>query len=138
MSELRNAVFAKVAHDSIRRVSKRVFLHLHNMDLSFHLNRQTGVLSKAIDRGSRGINFILSALVFNVVPTIFEVALVSSILVRICNFSSFLFLSITIILLLFSILNVVVNLLWCLSDASDLTLHSLWQSLSGEPSLECK
>lgn len=53
MSELRNAVFAKVAHDSIRRVSKKVFLHLHNMDMSFHLNRQTGVLSKAIDRGSR-------------------------------------------------------------------------------------
>ena len=53
LSELRNAVFAKVAHDSIRRVARRVFLHLHNMDLSFHLSRQTGVLSKAIDRGSR-------------------------------------------------------------------------------------
>lgn len=52
-NELRNAVFAKVAHDSIRRVAKSVFLHLHNLDLSFHLSRQTGALSKAIDRGTR-------------------------------------------------------------------------------------
>ncbi|KAI1294881.1 Iron-sulfur clusters transporter ABCB7, mitochondrial [Halotydeus destructor] len=80
LGELRNAVFAKVAHDSIRRVSRKVFEHLHVMDMNFHLSRQTGALSKAIDRGSRGINFILQALVFNVVPTIFEVALVSSIL----------------------------------------------------------
>ncbi|XP_015906708.1 iron-sulfur clusters transporter ABCB7, mitochondrial [Parasteatoda tepidariorum] len=84
-NELRNAVFAKVAHDSIRRVAKSVFLHLHNLDLSFHLSRQTGALSKAIDRGTRGINFVLSALVFNVVPTAFEVALVSSILYYKCG-----------------------------------------------------
>ncbi|GIX92365.1 ATP-binding cassette sub-family B member 7, mitochondrial [Caerostris darwini] len=84
-NELRNAVFAKVAHDSIRRVSKSVFLHLHNLDLSFHLSRQTGALSKAIDRGTRGINFVLSALVFNIVPTAFEVALVSSILYYKCG-----------------------------------------------------
>lgn len=57
-----------------------MFVHLHNLDLSFHLNRQTGALSKVIDRGSRGINFVLTAMVFNVVPTIFELALVSSIL----------------------------------------------------------
>lgn len=55
-------------------------MHLHNLDMSFHLNKQTGALSKTIDRGSRGINFVLSAMVFNVVPTIFELALVSSIL----------------------------------------------------------
>lgn len=57
-----------------------MFTHLHNLDLGFHLNRQTGALSKVIDRGSRGINFVLTAMVFNVVPTIFELALVSSIL----------------------------------------------------------
>ncbi|KAF8774247.1 iron-sulfur clusters transporter ABCB7, mitochondrial-like [Argiope bruennichi] len=84
-NELRNAVFAKVAHDSIRRVAKSVFLHLHNLDLSFHLSRQTGALSKAIDRGTRGINFVLSALVFNIVPTAFEVVLVSSILYYKCG-----------------------------------------------------
>ncbi|XP_063983405.1 iron-sulfur clusters transporter ABCB7, mitochondrial-like [Diachasmimorpha longicaudata] len=79
-NELRNAVFAKVAQGSIRKIAKNVFLHLHNLDLAFHLSRQTGALSKMIDRGSRGINFVLSAMVFNVVPTIFELALVSTIL----------------------------------------------------------
>ncbi|XP_055686386.1 iron-sulfur clusters transporter ABCB7, mitochondrial isoform X2 [Lutzomyia longipalpis] len=79
-NELRNAVFARVAQHSIRRIATNVFMHLHNLDLAFHLNRQTGALSKTIDRGSRGINFVLSAMVFNIVPTIFELALVSSIL----------------------------------------------------------
>lgn len=84
-NELRNAVFGKVAQNSIRRVAKNVFLHLHNLDLNFHLSRQTGGLSKAIDRGTRGINFVLSALVFNVVPTIFEVSLVTGILYYKCG-----------------------------------------------------
>ncbi|UYV83429.1 ABCB7, partial [Cordylochernes scorpioides] len=84
-NELRNAVFARVSHDSIRRVSKSVFLHLHNLDLQFHLSKQTGALYKAIDRGTRGINFVMTALVFNVVPTIFEVGLVSSILYYKCG-----------------------------------------------------
>lgn len=79
-NELRNAIFAKVAQSSIRRVARNVFLHLHNLDLSFHLTRQTGALSKAIDRGSRGINFVLSALVFNVAPLTLEVSLVTSLL----------------------------------------------------------
>lgn len=79
-NELRNSIFAKVASDSIRRVAVNVFSHLHKLDLAYHLNRQTGALSRSIDRGSRGINFVLSSLVFNVVPTIVEVALVSSIL----------------------------------------------------------
>ncbi|CAN8017528.1 unnamed protein product, partial [Ixodes persulcatus] len=52
-NELRNAVFAKVAHHSIREVARRVFVHLHKLDLNFHLSRQTGALSKAIDRGTR-------------------------------------------------------------------------------------
>lgn len=80
-NELRNAVFAKVAQNSIRQIARNVFLHLHNLDLNFHLSRQTGSLAKTIDRGSRGIIFVMSALVFNVVPTIFEVSLVAGILV---------------------------------------------------------
>ncbi|KAL5281983.1 ABCB7 family protein [Megaselia abdita] len=80
LNELRNAVFARVASHSIRKIATNVFLHLHSLDLSFHLSKQTGALSKTIDRGSRGINFVLSAMVFNIVPTIFELALVSSIL----------------------------------------------------------
>ncbi|XP_067853289.1 iron-sulfur clusters transporter ABCB7, mitochondrial [Heptranchias perlo] len=84
-NELRNAVFGKVAQSSIRRIAKNVFLHLHNLDLGFHLSRQTGALSKAIDRGTRGISFVLSALVFNLGPTMFEVMLVSSILYYKCG-----------------------------------------------------
>ncbi|XP_065837576.1 iron-sulfur clusters transporter ABCB7, mitochondrial-like [Oscarella lobularis] len=79
-NELRNAVFAKVAQNSIRRIAKRSFLHLHKLDLSFHLGRQTGALSRAIDRGTRGINFVLTALVFNAFPLILEVGLVTTIL----------------------------------------------------------
>uniref|UniRef100_A0A8D2L2Z3 Iron-sulfur clusters transporter ABCB7, mitochondrial n=1 Tax=Varanus komodoensis TaxID=61221 RepID=A0A8D2L2Z3_VARKO len=84
-NEARNAVFGKVAQSSIRRIARNVFLHLHNLDLSFHLSRQTGALSKAIDRGTRGISFVLSALVFNLGPTLFEVMLVSSILYYKCG-----------------------------------------------------
>ncbi|KAJ3587472.1 hypothetical protein NHX12_011069 [Muraenolepis orangiensis] len=79
-NELRNAVFGKVAQSSIRRIANNVFLHLHSLDLGFHLSRQTGALSKAIDRGTRGISFVLSALVFNLGPTVFEMGLVSAIL----------------------------------------------------------
>ncbi|XP_076661848.1 ATP binding cassette subfamily B member 7 isoform X1 [Halictus rubicundus] len=84
-SELRNAVFAKVAQHSIRKIAKNVFMHLHNLDMAFHLSRQTGALSKTIDRGSRGINFVLNAMVFNIVPTVFELGLVSTILYLKCG-----------------------------------------------------
>ncbi|KAM4834955.1 LOW QUALITY PROTEIN: iron-sulfur clusters transporter ABCB7, mitochondrial-like [Thomomys bottae] len=79
-NEIRNAIFGKVAQNSIRRIAKSVFLHLHNLDLGFHLSRQTGALSKAIDRGTRGISFVLGALVFNLLPIVFEMTLVSSVL----------------------------------------------------------
>ncbi|KAL9382830.1 hypothetical protein Peur_025865 [Populus x canadensis] len=79
-NELRTAVFSKVALRTIRTVSGKVFSHLHELDLRFHLSRETGGLSRIIDRGSRAINFILSSMVFNVVPTILEISMVSSIL----------------------------------------------------------
>uniref|UniRef100_A0A8D1C7K8 Iron-sulfur clusters transporter ABCB7, mitochondrial n=1 Tax=Sus scrofa TaxID=9823 RepID=A0A8D1C7K8_PIG len=84
-NEVRNAIFGKVAQNSIRRIAKNVFLHLHNLDLAFHLSRQTGALSKAIDRGTRGISFVLSALVFNLLPIMFEVILVSGVLYYRCG-----------------------------------------------------
>jgi hypothetical protein len=76
-NEMRNAVFAKVTQNAIRTVANRVFRHLHQLDLSFHLDRQTGAVSRIIDRGTRGINFIMSSMVFNVVPTALEVSMVS-------------------------------------------------------------
>ncbi|KAA0163285.1 hypothetical protein FNF28_04343 [Cafeteria roenbergensis] len=85
MQELRNAVFAVVAQRAIRGVARDVFNHLMRLDLRFHLNRQTGTVSRLLDRGSRSINFVLSALVFNVVPTALEIALVSGILAVQCG-----------------------------------------------------
>lgn len=79
-NELRDAVFAKVAQRSIRDIARNLFSHLHSLDMRFHMGRQTGALSKAIDRGTRGINFVFRALVFNIIPTLFEVTLVSTIL----------------------------------------------------------
>jgi ABC transporter ATM len=78
--EFRNAIFSKVAQRAIRSVSKSIFFHVQNLDLSFHLARQTGGLVRSIDRGSKGINQILSSILFHVVPTAFEIGLVSYIL----------------------------------------------------------
>ncbi|XP_027940058.1 ABC transporter B family member 25, mitochondrial isoform X2 [Vigna unguiculata] len=79
-NELRTAIFSKVALRTIRLVSRKVFSHLHDLDLRYHLSRETGALSRIIDRGSRGISFILYSMVFNVVPTILEISMVAGIL----------------------------------------------------------
>ncbi|KRZ44902.1 ATP-binding cassette sub-family B member 7, mitochondrial [Trichinella pseudospiralis] len=84
-NELRNAVFAKVAQHSIRSIARSIFMHLHTLDMNYHINRQTGALAKALDRGARGINFVLSALVFNIFPTAFEFGLVTSIMYYKCG-----------------------------------------------------
>ena len=80
MQEVRNAVFSYVANATIRRIARGIFIHLHRLDLKYHLNRNSGALTRTIDRGSRSINFALSAILFNVAPTIFEVILVTGIL----------------------------------------------------------
>jgi ABC-type bacteriocin/lantibiotic exporter with double-glycine peptidase domain len=78
--ELRNALFAKVAQQTIRKIALGVFQHLHALDLSYHLSRQTGAISRTLDRGSRSIDFVLRAMLFNVIPTALEISLVSGIL----------------------------------------------------------
>ncbi|KAI9654604.1 MAG: Iron-sulfur clusters transporter atm1, mitochondrial [Alyxoria varia] len=78
--ELRNAIFASVAQKAIRRVATNVFRHLLNLDLGFHLTRQTGGLTRAIDRGTKGISFLLTSMVFHIIPTAFEITLVCGIL----------------------------------------------------------
>jgi ATP-binding cassette subfamily B protein len=79
-AELRDAVFAKVGQRAVRRVALATFRHLHALSLRFHLERQTGGLSRAIERGIRGTEFLLSYMLFNVVPTLFEILLVCAIL----------------------------------------------------------
>ncbi len=78
--ELRDAVFAKVTQRAIRRVALQVFEHLHSLSLRFHLDRQTGGVSRDIERGSRGISFLLNFTLFNILPTLLEIGLVAAIL----------------------------------------------------------
>jgi len=78
--ELRDMVFAKVTQRSIRRVALRVFEHLHILSLRFHLERQTGGMSRDIERGTAGIRFLLNFMLFNILPTILEIGFVAIIL----------------------------------------------------------
>ncbi|KAH9949921.1 P-loop containing nucleoside triphosphate hydrolase protein [Amylocystis lapponica] len=78
--ELLNAVFANVGQRAVRKVARETFEHLLNLDLRFHLSRQTGGLTRAIDRGTKGITFILQAIIFRIVPTALEISLVCGIL----------------------------------------------------------
>lgn len=78
--ELRDAVFAKATQRAIRRIALQVFQHLHALALRFHLERQTGGVSRDIERGTRGIGFLLNFMLFNILPTLVEIALVTAIL----------------------------------------------------------
>lgn len=79
--ELRDAVFSRVTERAMRQASLEVFEHLHKLELDFHLSRQTGGLSRDIERGTNGVHFLLRFLVFNIVPTLLELALVAGILI---------------------------------------------------------
>ena len=79
-AEIRDTLFGRVTERAIRRISLNVFRHLHRLDLDFHLNRQTGGLSRDIDRGTSGISFLMRFMVFNIVPTLLEIIMVISIL----------------------------------------------------------
>ena len=79
-SELRDAIFAKVAQNAVRQVALKVFQHIHSLSLRFHLDRRTGALNRFIDRGTRAIQFLLSFVVFNLIPTLVEILLVCGIL----------------------------------------------------------
>ena len=78
--ELRDAVFVKVTQRSIRRVALKVFEHLHALSLRFHLERQTGGMSRDIERGAAGIRFLLNFMLFNILPTLLEIGFVAGIL----------------------------------------------------------
>ena len=84
-NELRDAVFARVAERAMRRVSLRVFEHLHQRELAFHLDRKTGGLARDIERGTNGISFLLRFTLFNIVPTLLEILMVAGILFVVFN-----------------------------------------------------
>lgn len=84
-AEARDAVFSRVTERAMRRMVLKVFRHLHSLELDFHLSRQTGGISRDIDRGSNGFSFLMRMMVFNIVPTLIEISLVAAILLF--NFS---------------------------------------------------
>jgi ATP-binding cassette, subfamily B, heavy metal transporter len=86
-NQLRDGVFAKVEQRAVRNIALTAFRHIHLLSLRFHLERRTGGLARAIERGVAGIEFLLSFVLFNVVPTLFEVTIVCAILWRYYNWS---------------------------------------------------
>ena len=80
-AQLRDGVFAKVQYHALREVAVSTFAHVHTLSLRFHLERKTGGLSRVIERGTRGIDTLLSFAVFNIFPTIFQLALFSAIMI---------------------------------------------------------
>ena len=84
-SEARDAVFSRITERAMRQMVLRVFRHLHSLELEFHLSRQTGGISRDIDRGGNGFGFLMRMMVFNIVPTLIELGMVAAILL--INFS---------------------------------------------------
>src|SRR5574341_399247 len=79
-AELRDAVFVRVTQHAVRRLALTVFRHLHSLSLRFHLERQTGGVSRDIERGTNGVSTLLSYLLFSIVPVILEFGLVAAVL----------------------------------------------------------
>lgn len=78
--ELRDGLFARVGQRAIRQAALQTFEHLHRLSLRFHLDRRTGAVSRAIERGTKGIEFLLNFMLFNVLPTLLEIVLVCGVL----------------------------------------------------------
>ncbi|HMN68916.1 MAG TPA: ABC transporter ATP-binding protein/permease [Bdellovibrionales bacterium] len=78
--EFRDLIFARVAQHAQRVIALGTFKHLHSLSLDFHLSRQTGGLSRVIERGTRGIQFVLNFMTFNILPTLLEIGLVTGVL----------------------------------------------------------
>lgn len=79
-NELRDAIFARVRHGAMAKVSKRVLAHLHSLSLRFHLDRKTGAITRDIDRGTRAVSSLLNYLVFSILPTLIEIGMITGIL----------------------------------------------------------
>ncbi len=77
--ELRDAVFVKVGQHAMRQIALSTFRHLHQLSMRFHMDRKTGGLSRIIERGTRGIDFLLRFMLFNILPTLLEIVLISTI-----------------------------------------------------------
>ncbi len=79
-AELRDTLFGRVTERAMRVINLQVFRHVHNLDLDYHLNRQTGGLARDIERGINGISFLMRFFIFNIAPTLLEISIVAGIL----------------------------------------------------------
>jgi len=80
MGEVRDTIFGRITERAMRRIGLKVFRHLHSLDLDYHLSRRTGGLARDIERGTNGVSFLMRFMLFNILPTLLEIALVTGIL----------------------------------------------------------
>jgi ATP-binding cassette subfamily B protein len=85
IAQIRDGVFAKVGQNALRSVALVTFRHMHSLSLRFHLERRTGGLSRVIDRGTKGVDFLLRFTLFNIVPTILEIVLIEWVMIQYFN-----------------------------------------------------
>ncbi len=78
--EIRDTIFGRVTERAMHRIGLKLFKHLHSLDLDFHLSRRTGGIARDIDRGTNGINFLMRFMLFNIIPTLLEISLITVIL----------------------------------------------------------
>ena len=78
--EIRDTIFGRVTEHAMHRIGLKLFKHLHTLDLDFHLSRRTGGMARDIERGTNGINFLMRFMLFNIIPTLLEISLITVIL----------------------------------------------------------
>lgn len=95
--ELKHFIFARVAQRSIRLFSTKVYSHLHSLSLQFHLDRATGGVARVIERGSKSIEFLLTFVLFSIIPTLLEVLLVCGVFLLLFGWQFSLIILVTIV-----------------------------------------
>jgi ATP-binding cassette subfamily B protein len=105
--EIRDTIFGRVTERAMHRIGLRLFQHLHTLDLDFHLSRRTGGMARDIERGTNGINFLMRFMLFNIIPTLLEISLITVILFT--NYSAWYALIILIAVILYIAYSVILT-----------------------------
>lgn len=105
--EIRDTIFGRVTEHAMHRIGLKLFKHLHTLDLDFHLSRRTGGMARDIERGTNGINFLMRFMLFNIIPTLLEISLITFILMF--NYSAWYALVIVVAVVLYVIYSVVLT-----------------------------
>ena len=105
--EIRDTIFGRVTERAMRRIGLRLFKHLHQLDLDFHLSRRTGGLARDMERGTTGVGFLMRFMLFNILPTLFEIMLVT--LILFANYSVWYAVIILVAVLIYGLFSVLVT-----------------------------